>query len=236
MRWIAVFALLTAAACTVETAVPVDVPAGAPAPATTFTSAADAQRGFAQAVARVEPTAERVCRETRPNANCDFKIVLDKRRSEPPNAFQSLDADGRPVITFTVALVEDAKNTHELAFVLGHEAAHHIRGHLGRQAQTAQDVGLIFAGLATLTGGSGADIATAQELGQFVGARGYSKEFELEADELGTVITYRAGYDPLIGAQFFTRIPDPGDRFLGTHPPNAQRYDTVVTTVNRIGG
>jgi len=29
------------------------------------------------------------------------------------------------------------------------------------------------------------------------------------------------------GAAFFTQIADPGDRFLGTHPPNAKRIETV---------
>ena len=66
---------------------------------------------------------------------------------------------------------------------------------------------------------AGVDEAT--KLGAQVGARSYSKDFELEADALGTVITHRAGFSPLKGAAFFTRIPDPGDRFLGTHPPNA---------------
>lgn len=236
MRWIAGFVVLLAVGCTVEPPQPVAVPAGAPVSSAPFTSLAEAQRGFGQAVARVEPTAEQVCREYRPGANCDFKIVLDKRRGEPANAYQSLDEDGRPLITFTLALIADARNTDELAFVLGHEAAHHIQGHLSRQAENAQNVGAIFAGLATLTGGASADVATAQELGEFVGARGYSKEFELEADELGTLITLRAGYDPLVGAQFFTRIPDPGNRFLGTHPPNAQRYNTVVSTVEKVKG
>ncbi|MDB4254950.1 peptidase M48, partial [bacterium] len=36
-----------------------------------------------------------------------------------------------------------------------------------------------------------------------------------------------AGFDPLNGAQFFFRVPDPGDRFLGTHPANADRLRTV---------
>ena len=57
-----------------------------------------------------------------------------------------------------------------------------------------------------------------------------SKEFELEADALGTIITSRAGYQPVVGAQFFNRIPDPGNRFLGTHPPNSQRIATVERT------
>ena len=69
-----------------------------------------------------------------------------------------------------------------------------------------------------------------QELGAEVGARRYSKDFELEADALGTIITKRAGYDPLRGAEFFFRIPDPGDRFLGTHPPNGARLETERRT------
>ena len=89
---------------------------------------------------------------------------------------------------------------------------------------------MISAGLATLGGGDATAVRTAQRVGAQVGARSFSKEFELEADALGTVITARAGYDPVRGAQFFTRIPDPGDRFLGTHPPNAARIEIVRKT------
>ena len=66
---------------------------------------------------------------------------------------------------------------------------------------------MIFGGLATLTGGTNADVHSAQRLGAVVGARTYSKEFELEADQLGTVIAHRAGYNVLRGVEFFTRIP-----------------------------
>ena len=67
----------------------------------------------------------------------------------------------------------------------------------------------------------------AVDLGASVGARSYSKDYELEADAIGTVIAHQAGYDPVRGAAYFTRIADPGDRFLGTHPPNARRIETV---------
>ena len=60
-------------------------------------------------------------------------------------------------------------------------------------------------------------------------------QFELEADELGTVIAVRAGYNPLIGAGFFTKIPDPGDKFLGTHPPNGDRLAVVRRTAAQLG-
>ena len=78
-------------------------------------------------------------------------------------------------------------------------------------------------------------IEEAQKLGAQVGVQAYVKDFELEADQLGTIITYNAGYNPLVGAKFFDRIPDPGDRFLGTHPPNAQRVQIVLETAEQLG-
>ena len=88
----------------------------------------------------------------------------------------------------------------------------------------------------TVTAGGGASaVDAATQLGGLVGSRTFSKDYELEADRLGTVITARAGYNPLVGARFFTRIPDPGNQFLGTHPPNAQREEVVRQTARAIG-
>ncbi|WP_299151264.1 M48 family metallopeptidase [uncultured Tateyamaria sp.] len=187
-------------------------------------------RAFSAVVARVEPVAEQECRRRTSNVNCDFRILVDDRPNQPPNAFQTLDDNNRPIIVFTLALLNEARNADEIAFVLGHEAAHHVEGHIARQKQNAAAGAVIFAGLATLTGGDQGAVESAQRIGAQVGARSYSKDFELEADALGTIITSRAGFDPIAGAQFFNRIPDPGDRFLGTHPPNAQRIETVRRT------
>lgn len=186
---------------------------------------------FAAVVARVEPVAERECRARTAGANCDFKIVVETDPKAPSNAWQSLDASGRPVLTFTVALIADVQNTDELAFVMGHEASHHIAGHLARTEQTAITGALLGGVLIAAIGGDASTIETAQNIGATVGARSYSKSYELEADQLGTVIAYHAGYNPVRGAAYFTRIPDPGDRFLGSHPPNAQRIETVRRTM-----
>jgi predicted Zn-dependent protease len=146
----------------------------------------------------------------------------------PANAFQTLGPDGRPVLVFTLALIGDVQNADELAFVMSHEVAHHIAGHLARQQQNASLGAAVFGQLAGTIGANSAEqVRVAQEIGAAVGARTYSKEFELEADALGTVIAFRAGYDPVRGSAFFFRIPDPGDRFLGTHPANAERVAVV---------
>ena len=187
-----------------------------------------AVRNFGFVVGRIEPIAEQICRQRAPQQNCDFRIVVDSRPGQPVNAYQTLDRSGRPIIAFTVPLIAEARNRDEIAFVMAHEAAHHIEGHIARQQQNAALGAVLLGTLAGALGSSDASaIDTAQRLGASDGARSYSKDFELEADALGTRITAAAGFDPLKGAQFFFRIPDPGDRFMGTHLANADRLRTV---------
>ena len=206
------------------------------APASPALPVAQAAENFVAVVARVEPVAEQYCHRLARVANCDFQIVIDDRPGQPPNAYQTLDKAGRPILAFTVPLIRDARNRDELAFVMGHEAAHHIAGHIPR-AQNSAMAGAVLAGiLATVAGGGEQAVASAQDLGATVGARSYSKEFELEADSLGAEIAYVAGYDPVLGTAFFDRLPDPGDQFLGSHPANADRKRVVAATVARLGG
>ncbi len=191
---------------------------------------------FLQVVADVEPVAESLCRARGTAEICDFRIVVDDRPGQPPNAFQTLDRFGRPVVGFTLALIADARNADELAFVLGHEAAHHIAGHLMKRQDQALSGALMAGVLAQASGLTVDEVRAAQNLGAEVAARSYSKEFELEADALGAEIALRAGYDPVRGSEFFDRLPDPGDKFLGSHPPNAQRKALVAQAVRRLHG
>lgn len=194
-------------------------------------SAEQAARNFIAVVSRVEPVAEAMCRERNPRSNCDFEIAVDDRPNQPPNAFQTLDRSGRPIVGFTLALIADARNADEIAFVVGHEAAHHIAGHIPQVQRTAV-TGAVLAGvLAQASGAPPEAVRAAQQMGATMGARTYARDFELEADALGAEIAFRSGFDPVRGASFFDRLPDPGDQFLGSHPPNAQRKDIVRRVV-----
>lgn len=222
-----VLALLLLAACA--------APPGAsraPGPAAPGPNVAPEARSFLAVVDAVEPVAEAACRSRDPGRSCDFRIVVDDRPGMPPNAFQTLDRQGRPLIAVTVALLRAVRTPDELAFVLAHEASHHVAGHLGRQAAVAREGAAVFARIAGgEAGATPASIREAGEIGALLGARSYSKEFELEADAMGARIAAQAGYDPVGGAQFFLRLPDPGNRFLGTHPSNAERIAAVAQAV-----
>ena len=187
-----------------------------------------------QIVARVEPIGEQICRDSGRVSKCDFNIQVDTGTPDVLNAYQTLEKDGRPLVVFSIGFLKAAKNTDEVAFVLGHEMAHHIAGHIDQRRGSAGLGGLILGGLIAYSGGSAQEIDSAFDLGAAVGSRVYSKDHELQADEIGTLITHYAGYDPLRGSKFFTRIPDPGDKFLGSHPPNAARIDRVYRTMARV--
>ncbi|MCC6008231.1 MAG: M48 family metalloprotease [Rhodobacteraceae bacterium] len=196
-----------------------------------------AERNFVAVVARMAPVMRTTCEERLPPQRCDFQIFVDERPGLPVNALQTLDRAGNPVIVFTRSLIDDARNQDELAFVLGHEAAHHIAGHIPRQQAGAMAGALVFGTLAQLSGGATAQsVDQAARLGAMLGARVYSREHELEADALGAVIAHRAGFDPVNGTRFFERIPDPGNQFLGTHPPHAERIAVVRRTMDQLRG
>lgn len=228
MRLIAFLAFLLLAACQVS----VDgqgPQSGAVAPSVRGLPLppAPVRQRFEAVVDRVAPVAVDVCRRRTRGRSCNFLILVDIRPGEPPNAFLTEDRRGRPVIGFTRALVEQARNADELAFVMGHEAAHHILGHIPQTQVQARQGAVLGAALAGAFGLDPASAEAVTQQGAALGARRFAKEFELEADALGTVIAAQAGFDPVRGAEFFARLPDPGDQFLGTHPPNADRVATV---------
>lgn len=194
-----------------------------------------AARTFVSVMQRMEPAVEREClqRRTQP-INCDFQFVVDDRPGLEPNAFQTIDDRGRPIIGLTLSLIAATRNGDEVAFVVGHEASHHVLNHLDRKAGAAAAGAVILGSIASIYGNDADAIETAQRIGASVGSRYYSKDWELQADYLGAIMTLNAGFDPVNGARFFERIPDPGDHVLGTHPSRAARLSQVNRAVEDV--
>ena len=168
-------------------------------------SGADGQRAYRRVSAQMEPVAERICRDIHPRAPrtfCDFQVRTINDPRQPPNAFQSIGRDGRPIIAFNINMLRTIRNDHEIAFIFGHEAGHQIARHI-EQTQANALAGALIGGILIAAGGG--DTQVGVDIGAQIGGRSYSKKFELEADRLGAYIADRAGYDPLIGAKSFDR-------------------------------
>lgn len=233
--WRAAALALTLAGC-VQSASPIAAPNAARAAEMAQAKAEGKRKAqmFLQTVAAVAPVAKEICLEKQIVGNCDFQIFVDPRLRLPENAYQTVDYSGRPLIGFTLALLSDARDADEIAFVMGHEAAHHILGHLAQQAQTAQRAAQAAAVTAADQGQSRRQIRTAQRAAALAATEGYSKLFELQADALGAEIALRAGFDPLLGAAFFDRLPQPHHGEASSHPDNRTRKALVAQTVRQL--
>jgi hypothetical protein len=131
-------------------------------------------------------------------------------------------------------MIEAAHNEGEMAGVMAHELSHVALRHGTAQATKAQKysllAGVLGIGGAIVGGPAG---AAAQIAGQGVGVYflKFSREYETEADILGSQIMARAGYDPHDLANMFKTIEQQsgggGGGFLSDHPSPANRYERI---------
>jgi len=228
MRIITLILLLAVSGCSVKNrSVPI------PYRVLPVISPEEVPRRFTEAVMGMRPMLSETCKNSGLDLNCDFVIAINPNPKSPPNAFQTMNNAGQPMLVFTMALLNNMYNADEIAFVIGHEAAHHILGHLDRQRQSATGGATLFAVLAAALGGSARSVDAATNIGAAAGGRNYSKKYEFEADRLGAQMTARAGFDPVLGAEYFMRIPDPGNKFFGTHPRNKDRIAGVRAVIGQ---
>jgi predicted Zn-dependent protease len=118
-----------------------------------------------------------------------------------PKVANAFVAGGRYVYVFTGTL-EQATSDDELAVVVGHELGHSMLQHNTRRNK---DLTTTLATLATVIGQiRGGKNSNAMAIGQAL-HNSYSRDDEREADAFGVLIANRAGFDPLRGADFFSR-------------------------------
>jgi predicted Zn-dependent protease len=121
-------------------------------------------------------------------------------------------------------------NEAQLASVLGHETGHVAARHGVKKYQKAIGAQLILAGVSLATESSGLAVGTNLLLSAIL--QGYSRKDERQADELGALYMYRAGYDPRETPAFFKILnqlekqsPNLIEQLFASHPPTPDRVD-----------
>lgn len=119
-------------------------------------------------------------------------------QSDQVNAFVT---GGEYIYVFT-QLAKEVQSDDELAGILAHEMGHVDGGHLVRSALPGflAQVALIGASLT-----KNESVRNVTTVAAVMGFTGYSREHEREADILGALCAYRAGYDPERLTDFFER-------------------------------
>ncbi len=185
---------------------------------------------------------QRVARESsRPDLEYHFTILND----DMINAF----ALPGGFVYITRGMLLHMNSESELAAVLGHEVAHITEKHAIRRQNRQKGLNFLNAVVAIGTMQPGL-----YELGNLFGGvllTGYSREFELEADEVGARYMAKAGYSPeamlktieilkakdrieIEQARIEKRKPAVYHGFLATHPDNDTRYREVVRESEKL--
>jgi hypothetical protein len=145
-----------------------------------------------------------------------------------------INAMARPGGFFYVnsGLILNADTEAEVAGVMAHEIAH-VAAHHAMREQTRMNyaeigtIPLIFVG-----GGLGYGIYEAANIGIPLTFLQFSRDFEAQADFLGTQYLYRAGYDPQALVNFFEKIENLEKKKPGLV---AKAFETHPATGDRIG-
>jgi predicted Zn-dependent protease len=135
-------------------------------------------------------------------------------------------------IFVTQGLIDAAQDESELAGVLAHEISHVTQRHI---AKAIRQSNLLGAGV-DFASASGKNVQALSQISDFsikLLTNGLSRNDELEADKLGTILAAKVGYNPLglrdIVQRLGEKSADPSRlaQFNKTHPPAADRLQVI---------
>jgi len=158
----------------------------------------------------------------------EFHVVAQK----DINAFA---LPGGPMFV-NIGTITAAANEAQLAGVMAHEMSHVYMQHSAKQEHKAQTAS-IFEGLAGAALGAtmGGAVGELGEMGIQMTAQGvmlkYSRGDESQADAVGAIILYKAGYNPQALADFFETLEKQGGQappqWLSDHPNPGNRREAI---------
>ncbi len=154
-------------------------------------------------------------------------IKFEYDRSPEVNAY----ATHNKVVVFE-GLLAYTESDDELGSVMAHEIAHCVMEHERKRAWVTVPFWLIALGL---TGTAGVDMFPLAQ----AATNPYERSQEKEADFIGTILAYQAGYDPKALPKFNERMAIRlGDtsinRYGRTHPPTPYRVALIKKTVKAL--
>ena len=141
-------------------------------------------------------------------------------------------------VFITQGLLETLKDESELAGVLAHEVTHITRQHIVKAIRQAN----LLEGGQDLASATGKDMSQYSQLSDFsvtLLSKGLSRDDELEADKLGTILAAKAGYDAygLRRSIEALQANEKADLFLAhfnkTHPPAADRLKVIDQAIHK---
>ena len=158
-----------------------------------------------------------------------FKTIpITYEKDESPNAWVKFKSQDDFSVHVTKGLMNILDTEEQIAGVLGHEIGHVKLGHYDRGVSRA--VGWTLLGIAL--GKAGGVAQTAGNVGIKLAESGFSRGQEVEADDYGTELLKRAGYDPyglykaMKAFQDNKYVTQPNG--FNSHPPTERRLQHLM--------
>lgn len=139
-------------------------------------------------------------------------------------------------VAFYTGIIPVCQDEAGIAVVMGHEVAHAIANHARERMSQGLVANGLLGGLQVALGENPSLTETiflqAVGIGSQVGMLKFSRDQELEADQLGLIFMAIAGYDPQEAPEFWKRMEAKSGggsppEFLSTHPGPGRRIDQL---------
>ncbi|HZR67310.1 MAG TPA: M48 family metalloprotease [Terriglobales bacterium] len=150
----------------------------------------------------------------------------------PQKEINAFALPGGPIF-INIGTITAAANEAQLAGVMAHEMSHIYMQHTAKSVgrQNLQGIlGAVGGVLGGILGGTAGTIARVGVAGTGVFMLKYSRADEAQADAVGAVIMYKAGYNPIELANFFETLNKQGGsppQFLSDHPNPGNRTEAI---------
>jgi len=173
---------------------------------------------------------------THPEFHYEFSVV----NVSDINAFALPD---KPMFV-NRGMIKTAHNEGEMTKVMAHEISHVALRHGTANATKSQSAGVQIGAIggailgSVIGGAAGSAVIQGTQFGLGAFLLKYSREYETQADVLGSQIMARAGYDPRSLASMFKTIEAQGSgggpQWLSSHPNPGNRYERISEEAAKI--
>ena len=166
-----------------------------------------------------------------------FEVVaINYEKDDSPNAWVKFKSQKNFSVHVTQGLMKILDTEEQIAGVLGHEIGHVRLGHYNKGV--GRNVGWTLLSIAL--GKAGKVAQAAGSIGMNLAESGFSRGQEVEADDYGTELLKRAGYDPYGLYRAMKAFSDnkyvTSPSGFNSHPPTARRLKHLMDKAKEVSG
>lgn len=170
-----------------------------------------------------------------------FEVVkINYEKDDSPNAWVQFKSQKDFSVHVTQGLMKILDTEEQIAGVLGHEIGHVRLGHYNKGVGRNIGWAILGAALGKVGGNAGKVAQAAGSVGMNLAESGFSRGQEVEADDYGTALLKKAGYDPMGLYRAMKAFAD--NKYVtqpsgfNSHPPTARRLQHLRDKAKSISG